>query len=266
VVRDIAAKQLVFAWNNTLCRDGRVRDGSIFLYYGKDQVSNPDANENSRYYRDFGFVGRIQLSNHKVDGWLITTYDPAAPAYIYNKLERDNYDPSITKLSWLIAGKFLLSHPTDPSKNLIWDGKLLKTLTNSDDPKIFHPSKQKSINWIDPQQGIFAIVSYSGKINGETAGGVPFSMEISPLTPLVRDFSCSSDWVAAVSKDISGTVNTRKEEYHPFIRGIASFTTGSSYPRQIYYGNEGTQDLPQQCDNEGTVLIKGNLYKVDFRK
>jgi hypothetical protein len=57
-----------------------------------------------------------------------------------------------------------------------------------------------------------------------------------------------------------------KEEFHPFKDGVATFSTADKYPRQIYYGNEGTSDLAAQCDNSGVVLIKGISYPIDFKK
>jgi hypothetical protein len=272
VIRDTDAVQKVFAWPfPTRCLDGRTREGSIFLYTKLDRNGNDDANANSRYYRDFGFVGRIQPSNYKVDGWLIELFNPAAPAYIYNRLTTDKYDPTKVKLTWRIAGKFILRHPSnDPNKNIVWDGELIKTLTNSTDKDIFPVSRQLAINWVradlKPQKA--AIVHYHGKVEGMTSGTVPYKMTIDELTPLERDFLCSSDPVAGVT---TSTVNPiQKEEHHPFIKGIASFTTGTTsdnkYPRQIYFGNENDVSLEPQCDNTGVIMIKGNSYPVNFRK
>ena len=68
-------------------------------------------------------------------------------------------------------------------------------------------------------------------------------------------------------------LKTWNSEFHPFKNGIVSFTVGSAYPRQIYYGNEvesqipaPEEQLPAQCDNKGIVLIKGISYRVDFMK
>jgi hypothetical protein len=86
---------------------------------------------------------------------------------------------------------------------------------------------------------------------------------------LVRNFLCYPDKIGTVSLTPSGnnfSLTPRFEEFHPFVSGIASFTTGDKYPRQIYFGNEGGTDLPAQCDNTGEVLIKGIVYRVNFRK
>lgn len=279
VVRDTSAKQKSVAWKKgtdglpVMCVDGRQREGTIVMYYYKDPISNPKADANSRYYRDFGFVGNIAFQDYKVDGWQIDLYDPAARAYLYNKTTPSTYDATKVQLTWLIAGKFLLRHPTDSTKNIVWDGELFKVLTNSTNKDIFDPKKQTAINWVNSAKKITAIVNYYGHVSGFTSNDRPFTMKIEQENALVRDFSCTADPIAGVSAVTTGTITnftSSKEEHHPFIQGIASFTTSikgvNQYPRQIYFGNEGTPDQAVQCDNTGVVLIQGNSYPVNFRK
>ena len=103
--------------------------------------------------------------------------------------------------------------------------------------------------------------------------GNNFKMEIYNSNPLTRDFTCSPEPVLSMSLNSgSGRMVAVTNQFHPFIKGVASFTvtdqnTGKDkYPRQVYYGNEDTPQNPLQCDNSGVVLIKGNIYKVDFWK
>ncbi len=280
--RDSAAKYLKMGYNKTLCIDGRVRDGSIFMNYKPHLIDNPRANPNSNYYRDFGFAGRITLSEYKVDGWLIKLYNDLAPAYVYNTLTTHLYDPKTVQLTWSVEGKFLMRHPTDSMKNIVWDGKLKKTLINSTNPKVFAVTKQSSINWS------LAKVKYSGPCEGMTSKTIPWKMEIDPVTPLIRDFQCFPDKISSVATTTNaGMVAMRFEEHHPFVSGVASFTTGTAeekiYPRLIYLGDatnvtvdeskvdQPAPPLPQNppqwpCDNTGQILIKGVSYKVNFRK
>jgi len=254
--------QLVMAWNSTRCIDGNFRDGSIFMYV--PQIPN------QRYSRDFKFQGRINLSNYKVNGWLIELYDPGAPVYLYNTLASSNYSTTTTKLTWRFAGKLKFTHPTDPQKNMIWDGQLFKTLENTSNPAVFAPSKQAAITWSN------AVISYSAKVTGTVPKvddegkviepNVGFDLTVDGVRPLVRDFKCSPDKVSGVTFAPTGTVVQLGDEHHPFKTGVASFTVGTAYPRQIYYGNEGEPQLDIQCDNTGEVLIKGTSYKVNFMK
>ncbi len=241
---------LVTNFNNIQCLDGMKREGSIFL-------DRSNTNPNARYYRNYEFHGRITLSEFKVNGWLIKTVD-GIPCHIYNQLSSPTYDPSKTKLSWTIEGSFEFIHPTDPSKNMLWKGKLTKTLTNTADPAVFHPSRQQPVNWT------LAQVEYSGNATGYTASNVPFTLEINAQQALTRDFTCFADQIGGVTS--AQPIRTWNKEFHPFKTGVASFTTGNKYPRQIYYGNEGNPELALQCDNSGEVLIKGSSYRVDFMK
>lgn len=281
LINDTNGRQKAVTWRNgpILCKDGRKREGSVFMYYKKDPISNPDANANSRYFRDFGFVGNIAFQDFKVDGWQISLFNPAERVYVYNKMTTDKYDPTKVKLTWLIAGKFLLAHPTDASKNIVWDGRLFKVLTNSTDKDIFAVTRQGQIRWVRPdlKPAKAALIHYYTEANRPIAGftgtNKPFLLTVNEQTPLVRDFLCSGDPVASVTPSVNGTTTEYLpviEEHHPFIKGIASFTTGlpseNKYPRQIYCGNEATSDQPVQCDNTGVVLIKGNSYPVNFRK
>jgi len=269
--------QMVMTWNSAKCQDGNLRDGSLVMYVQQESQTG-DKNKNVRYSRDYEFQGQIWLPvspnpPYRVNGWAIELYDSTAPLYLYNKLSSSTYDPSSTKITWKFAGKFKLTHPTDHSRNMVWDGELFKTLENTSNTKVFLPTKHGAITWS------LATVSYYGHMNGTgpqidendkvTASNVPYKMEINQATPLVRDFTCASDVVTGVAFGASPTstatiINPRGSQHHPFIKGVASFTVGNSYPRQIYYGNEGEPQLAPQCDNVGEVLIKGTTYKINF--
>mgnify|MGYP000965601897 CR=1 FL=1 len=269
LTRDLSEKNLNIAFNKTKCNDGNFREGTIFMRYGPDPKYNQNANPNSVYYRDFGFVGRVTLSEYKVNGWKIETesYDGirGGPALIYNMVEKDDYDPAVTKLKWRLVGKFIFNHPSgDASKNIIWDGDIMKTLTNSTDKTVFNATKTKkdvAITWS------LGVVSYEGSVKGVTEGNVAYTATLSATKPLTRDFTCFSDKVGSIALN-SGSITVRPLEYHPFTQGICSFKTGTKYVRQVYFGVEGSDDASAvaPCDNAGEVLIKGISFKVDFRK
>ena len=257
VIRNPSQNNLFIGFNNTKCMDGRVRSGTIIMNYG---FTNP----NAKYCRDYQFEGKVSLSGYKVDGWNVGLNNTF---YITNKLSSPAYDPKTTNLTWEIKGDFTLNDPADPSKNIHCNVDLIKTLMNTADPLVFAPSKQSAISWS------LAVVEYQGKVYGETNGNVPFTYVVDAKNPLVRDFTCYPDKVAGVTTTPSLTVNFN--EFHPFVNGVASFTTGNLYPRIIDYGNEqGPFDnsktssiiLMQQCDNKGIVVIKGISYAVNFEE
>jgi hypothetical protein len=252
VTRDIAAKQLVVSYNNTSCIDGAKRDGSFFMVY----TDAPNIN----YYRDYGYVATLTNNDdyvYKINDWTVKV--PNGKAFkISNALSSPTFDPKKTPLSWIMEGSLQFIHQTDPSKNMIWEGKFTKTLVNSGDPAVYNPNGQEMIHWAK------AVVAYTGKATGVTPGNEPYTFEIDSYHPLTRDFTCYPDKVSGVIS--VQPFRTWTEEFHPVKSGIASFTTDHKYTRQIYYGNEGDPGLLEQCDNSGEVLIKGNTYRVDFIK
>ncbi len=262
--RDLSVKMITMSFNSTFCLDGKLRHGSVLAKYGMNPTvfTNPLQAPGSIYAHDYSFGALVTLSDYRVDGWLIETQN-GEPALLRNTLSSPAYDPSKVQLTWTFSGKFIFIHPSDPSKNITWEGTLRKTLVNSTDKRVFkatlNHTNDSLINW---KKGI---VSYEVNAKGFTSGNIPFTIEVNSANPLIRDFSCSPDKIADVTN--TGTVIFQRiSEFHPFISGIMAFTTGSKYPRQVYFGNEGLADLPGQCDNSGEILIKGNTYRVDFRK
>lgn len=285
--RDTSIESLNMSFNVSSCADGRLRNGTVFMDYGyseDDYIKGyytlygiPD--NKPRFYHEYGFLGRLTFSQYHVDGWTIVTDSIAGSqthgtAVVYNMMGKSNYDPAKEVLKWRIVGSFVLYKPTitwaDPNvpEYMTLTCDVVKSLTNSTSLKTFSATvnaKNSPITWS------VGVVSYSGKISGTTLNREKFSIEISEDHPLVRDFTCFPDKVGNVAVG-TGTqaLISYNEEFHPFVSGIASFTTASKgkdlYPRKIYYGNEGNLELAQQCDNTGEVLIKGVSYRVNFWK
>jgi len=257
-VQDTTSSNISFGFNTTTCLDGRYREGSVQVDRLIDPNYNPHANPNSKYYRMYGYSERLTFSLYKIDGWQMTQVDKngnyGQPILVVNNMSDANWNPAKTNLSWTIKGSFKLQKDNDSMQcNL----DIVKTLVNTSVTTVFDPSKSKSINWSK------AIVSYSGKITGYTSHNVPFTMNITPDQALTRDFTCAPNVVGSVSAP-GTTLTTTSSQYHPFIGGIATFTTGTAYPRQIFYaGSEASLTPP--CDNSGAILIKGIYYPVDFR-
>ncbi|MEO6303084.1 MAG: hypothetical protein ABIP51_07910 [Bacteroidia bacterium] len=232
-------------FNNTKCLDGKVRNGSIVMTY---TVSG-----NSNYYRDYGFQGIITLNNYEVDGWRVddSVSTTVGSVRISNLSTSANPNPQTTKLKWKIDGYFKIENILDPTQKMVWLGGLTKTLVNTAQ---LNPNNLTAISWTA------AIVQYEGAFGGVTPGNYPYTYTISTEKPLVRNYTCSPDKVLGVIT--TPTVSIINSEFHPFIDGVASFTTSAGKePRAIDYGTEGTP-----CDNSGSITIKGISYKVDFKK
>lgn len=265
--RDTLNKKLTVIYSGSVtCRDGKKRNGSIIVDY-----SPSNATFGSKFYRDAGFVAKVTLNNYWVDGWFV---NGAAPFVITNNAPI-NYPVASTKLSWTLDGYFsiLPENLADTSaKKMVWKGKLIKTLLNTQDPAILNPTKLNSINWViysqtsgAPVNG--ALVAYTGSVTGVTKYAISYAYVVDETKPdkaIVRDFKCAPERISAVS--ITPTLTTSYSEWHPFISGVASFTSfgqGTTEPRVIDYAS-GEAGAP--CDNAGTVTIKGISYNIDFAK
>jgi len=259
-IRDSAAKFLFLAFNQTKCIDGHFRDGTVSFKYEYVPGKFPFQTKSSKYYRDFGYAGELTLSEYKVDGYKIRTVG-GYPAVIYNKLEGADWNPKTENLKWFMDGYFDITDPVDTSKHMKIDVKLNKILTNTSDPKTFNPNKNSAITWTN------AVCAYDGTVTGTHFNGTAFTMTISSQSPVYRDFTCFPESIGGVvATNTPGVFATVKQEFHPFNKGIASYMPKGKYRQEIYFGNEGTPEQPEQCDNMGIVLIKGNSYQVNFRK
>lgn len=283
--RDPVSKTLAIGYNTkTRCVDGHIREGSIFMRYGLNSDWNPNPPPNTDYYRDFGFIGAITFSNYKVDGILVENVP--GNTYFLVKNKRGNANKPIVDLAWTIEANLQFTDSNSTKPFMTWKGLLTKKIQNlASLPSWTNTAISNSnITWS------VTTVEYTGSYSGVTSFSVPYSCKIYDATPLVRDFSCYPDKVAgAVLTNTPGTVSQIFEEFHPFVKGVTSFTTASKYsvdslnlyPREIYFDNTGNTfggssgsgkdpasefSLPGQCDNKGAVQIKGVYFPIDFRK
>ncbi len=301
VIRNLATRRISFNFNNTLCADGHVRSGTIYLFYKWRMASKvfpygdsikpgatPPIDEfdfvypdlpypytgNENYIRDYNFGGRITLEDYRVDDWLVDNEDytitnPAIKVlgsygFIYN-LRKDNKTPVAGYLHWTFSGSYTMKKGLD---SMAWKGSFTKTLDNTSDIKVFATNAQSAINWS------LATVSYAGEAKGYTPGNVPYSIKYYSEYPLRRNFTCFPDKVSGVELSPTNTLTAQISESHPFTSGVASFTTGNQYPREIYFDNtentfggpDNPTALPAQCDHKATVQIKGIFYPIDLRQ
>ncbi len=227
---------------NTKCMDGKIRTGSISLAVAPSTIG-------INYYRDANFTSTVTLTNYRVDGWKLI--DSVKLVIKNNNTNFFTYD--IDKLTWTMSGIVKLVSDSLPVKTMVWDGSLTKRIVSAT-----KPSSITAISWTN------AVVSYDGSFKGYTPSEVAYTYSINPEKPLIRNFTCSPDKVLGVSSTPS--VAIINSEFHPFIDGVASFTTASLYPRSINYGTDEYGALVTPCDNSGSVTIKGISYKIDFKK
>lgn len=289
--RNLENEELNIAFDKSACMDGRVRSGTVFMGYKYSEedwlkayykLAGIDRDYKPRFYHEYGFLGRMSLSDYKVDKWTIVR-DSTAPRYgaftavTWCDMGQTNYNPKVTPVKWSYKGDFVIYSPervpkspgSADSMNKFMKIKvdLTKTLVNSSTKAVFDATdikKDAPITWS------LAVVAYHGTAEGVNINGQPFKINIDQTSPLIRDFTCFPDRVGNVTVSPSGTIAPVAHEFHPFNAGIMTFVTSvdgkEQYPRKVYFGNEGNADLEAQCDNTGEVMIKGISYKVTFRK
>ncbi|MDP1802226.1 MAG: hypothetical protein Q8L81_12790, partial [Bacteroidota bacterium] len=197
------------------CADGKVRSGTIVVTYSFTDI-------NASYYRDYGFIAFVSLNNYVVDGWSIddSTTMPAnntTPRFtITNLAPSANPNPATTKLKWSISGYLNIKNVADPTKRMVWNGKMNKTISNTSS-LLPPPNNLTPITWT------MAVVEYDGEFKGVTPGNVPYTYTVGTEKPLVRNYTCSPDKVLGFTTTPS--VSVVNSEFHPFISGVASFTT-----------------------------------------
>lgn len=271
VIRNTFTNRVSINFNNTLCRDGRVRDGSLLIFFKEPIHAQYPMTGNENYIRDYNYSGRITCEEYKVDDWLvdntdIDSFDPNQTNYpiLIKNLRPNNSTPVAGKLKWSFQGSFKMKKNQD---SMAWKGTLTKTLENTADKNVFATNAQSAINWS------LATISYTGEAKGYTPGNVPFKMKFyDGDLSLKRNFLCYPDKVSGVS--LTNTLSAHISEHHPFTSGVVSFTTGTAYPREIYFdntqysygGEESPVALPVQCDNKAAVQIKGIFYPIDLKK
>lgn len=262
--RDLTDQRLSMNFYDCWSKDAIFRRGEVRLVYDPSDQINPNHNPNALYYHKFGFGGRLTLSDYRVKQigdslpWLLSM---PAPGTIMNMLQDSAFDPLTEKMTWKIQAKFKFTNPADSTgkSDMTWEGIIYKTLENGNQPEVYNPSKSPAITWS------LATCGYYGEVTGKI-GSQTYSFKVDEKQKLIRDFTCAPDRVGGVKIGPDGKLEQRAEEHHPFVKGIASFTIGSAYPRQIYFGNESNSNLAWQCDNTGEVMIKGIAYKVNFSK
>lgn len=262
-VRDPSEERLSMVFNQTECTDGRLRHGEVRMTYKPDPINNPFANPNSNYFHEFGFAGELSLSDFRTDSFLITMGPKGKPerGYVINQLDTNEFNQDEVNISWEIRSKFHFQHPEDSTgaSDIEWEGKIFMVLTNTADDSVFSRDREPAIIWER------AVVGYYGEVTGKI-GTTPFTYSIKESQMLIRDFSCAPDRVRGVKLDPQNNLEKLDLTHHPFVKGVAVFTIGDKYPRQIYFGNESNSGLAWQCDNVGEVMIKGIAYRVNFRK
>ena len=250
-IRDNISKLLSVSFNQTKCMDGLYRNGTVAFNYSADPSAYPNAAQGANFFREFGFACKITLAEYRVGDYLVTIADASKPPILYNTLQTSQYNPETTKLSWILKGKFIFTHLTDPSKNMTWDGELTNTLDNTNDPGVFITDKNNTINWPKTK------LSYKGSASGKASASDSYTFTIDATHPLKRDFVCSLPIIYPLAQTV-------KSEFHPMLDGLVFINvSGSTKLRNVFYSN--VDFSLAACNSSGLISIDGLIFPIDFR-
>src|SRR5688572_18208292 len=126
IIRSSSNNRVTINYNNTLCMDGRLRDGTLYLIFKEQIHSQYPLTGNENYIRDYNFTGRITCEEYKVDGWLvdntdIDSFDPNQTNYpvLIKNLRKQQNPPIAGNLQWSFQGSFKIKKNQD---SMPWKG------------------------------------------------------------------------------------------------------------------------------------------------
>lgn len=164
VKRDTIHKVDTVIFNNSVCFDGRMRNGMLIFDYSASASG-------AMHYRNPGFKCSVKSNNYIVEGKSIE---------IINKTIENTtpsaFDAGSTNLTWKITGDIKV-HNANGVHEINYTR--FKTLLNTANPSVYH-GQSTAITWSLARVGI------TGSASGTTAKGRSYTMNITKQ--LVRDF------------------------------------------------------------------------------
>jgi hypothetical protein len=250
----IVGKKYTIVFNNTVGRDGHLRNGTIDIDYTPSPV--PTATE----FRHTEWKADITATNFSIDNYTISLNSwrisnttpvgyPAAPNH-----------PSVTPLTWNQSGTLTYTQSitdgtTTVTRSSSWSGSMDVKLLNHFNQPVPTPTAGAQTFTINAAPYLAtlkwdrAYISYTGSGNGTLDGVGPYT---STITAATRNMNTSPEtWY----KDVSNMLITA--EKHPFLSGTLTFKPGAKPTRDIDYGVATTVDY------NAKMTIQGISYDVD---
>lgn len=235
-------------FNNTIGKDGRVRNGTLRFDYSPSTVATVE------YNRHPGFVCDVIATGYSVDDYTVGITSmriknttpvgfPTTPSLT----------PAFYKLTWNMTSNVTITRGTETRS---WNGSIDKTLLNTNNSAVPMPtvSPQTFTVYPPPAYGSLdwskSYCSYSGSGSGTLANGDFYNMT---MTNLTRNNNNSPQKFYANPSDDMIMIPER----HPFVSGLMSFKPGSKPTRDVDFG------VAEVVDYNAKVTIEGITYDVD---
>jgi hypothetical protein len=228
---------ITFDYENLTGMDNRRRSGALEFKCTEDPPRNRiPAVANPLYYDEYDFVGYCRFTQFVVGEWMVQNLDTTKPATIVNLRTL----PLILteNIRWELTGKFRFTHMTDPTRSLMMEGSLVKTLLNTADTAVYSMSRLTPIRWGRAQ------ILFEGNLTGIVNDSESVVYKIKE--PLQRDFTCHPHPVSGPSAS------------YEFTKGTAALNIPGYSEVSIDFGASAG------CDRKGRVAFEGETHSVDF--
>lgn len=254
IFADLVNEFFTVTFNNTVGKDGHIRNGVLKFDYSPTSVAAVD------HYRQAQFKCNVTATGYSVDDYTV----------VINSMSINNTNP---------VGFPSVAPHLPANENLTWDqtsnvsimklsgtttltttfnGKITKTLKNTNNTSIPMPTGMITYT-VFPAPYTTALYlnkqwcEYTGNGTGVLSNGTVYTYDIT--SPLTRNF------VSSPEPFMSNGGYIMSPERHPFLTGTAVMHPTGRHERYIDFGTSG--DL---VDYNAKITIEGISYNTDFRQ
>ena len=239
-------------FNNTIGKDGRVRNGTLRFDY------SPSTQITVEYNRHPGFVCDVIATGYSVDDYSVTVNSMRITnTTTLGFPNTPSVTPALYKLTWTSSSNISITRAVgSATETCSWVGTIDKTLLNTNNSAVPMATASPQTFTIYPGPGYGSLdwsksyCSYSGNGGGTLADGTSYTLTYTDCTR--NNNSSPQKFYSAVGTNMLVT-----PERHPFISGLMQFKPGSKPTRDIDFG------VGEVVDYNAKVTIEGITYDVD---
>lgn len=255
---NVGASSFTLTFNNTVGRDGHVRNGILVF----DYTATPGT-VTTKLYRIPGYIVDVSSVGYSVDNYTVNI----------NNMRISNttpigfpgtapFFPNATNMSWSqTANVNVLSTDGTNTLTTTFNGTINKTLLNTNNTPIPMPPGSSQVT--------FTVFGYSGansnflyldsqhasyKIEGSGTLSNGTAYTLSTNSSLTRNFKSSPELFVVIGNQI---VTVQR---HPFLTGVLTFKPNGKSERTINFGEDGSI-----VDYNTKVTIEGITHSLDIR-
>lgn len=254
IVADLINEFFTVTFNNTVGKDGHVRNGVLKFDYAPTVVAAVD------HYRQAAFICNVTGIGYTVDDYTVQINSMqiknTTPLGFPNT---GTLTPVNVNLSWSqTCDVQIMKASGTTTQTTSFAGTINKTLKNTNNTAIPMPTGNLTYT-VFPSPYTTALYlnkqycEYTGGGIGTLANGTPYFYEIT--SPVTRNF------VSSPEPFLSSNGAIISPEKHPFLTGTVSFRPKERKDRIIDFGGNGSI-----VDYNASVTIDGVTYHVDVKQ